>query len=314
VRYYDINIGNGLRRYTSFPNNVNDPGALRVYLDLNVYDYVSPTGASIVKIMGTPFADLTQSLDLQNKSITISGGFQKGLPLANPSQAGLLVQGTIFQAFGNWLGTEMSLDLVLAPPTGTTDAPVNLVVSWQKGQTMASALATAFTTAFPSFKQSINISPKLVLAYSQTGYYKTLAELSASVRVISRAIVGGSYNGVSVAVQGQTITVFDGTSATSPKQIAFNDLIGQPTWLDPGTIQLTMPMRADLRVSDYVKLPPGFGGPGTTITVPQALSTLRQGSVFQGTFIVSSLRHVGDSRQPDAQAWVTVANVNPVGK
>ena len=315
-RYYDVQItdqGEQLRRYTSYPNGVNDPGALRVNLDLNVFDYSAPSSASFVRVMGVPFTDLTQALNLNGKAISVSGGFQKGLPLANPSQAGLLVQGTIFQAFGNWLGTEMSLDLQVVPPTGSSDTPVNLVLNWKKGTTLADALASTLTTAFPGFAQKISISPKLVLSYDQQGYYQSLLQFTSFVRQLSRAIVGGTYNGVSVTVQGSTIVVYDGSSATSPKQINFNDLIGQPTWLDPGTIQVTMAMRADLRVSDYVKMPPATtGAPGTAVTTAQALSTLRQGSVFQGTFIVSSLRHVGDSRLPDAQAWVTVANVNPV--
>ena len=38
-----------------------------------------------------------------------------GLPLANPAQSGVFVQGQVYQAYGNWIGENMSLTLEIVP-------------------------------------------------------------------------------------------------------------------------------------------------------------------------------------------------------
>ncbi len=114
--------------------------------------------------------------------------------------------------------------------------------------------------------------------------------------------MGGNYLGVRTAINGNTITVTDGTTQQGGvKQIAFQDLIGQPTWFAPDTIQVTTVMRADITFGDMIQLPP-------TLTTTQAgsyNSIFRNNSVFQGTFIVTGIRHVGNFRQPQAEAWVS---------
>lgn len=86
----------------------------------------SPSGSQIVpcrpgnagafvKVWGIPLSMISQAKNLAFKKIKVYGGFQRALPLANPKQAALLVQGYISQAFGNWQGTDMSLDLIVSP-------------------------------------------------------------------------------------------------------------------------------------------------------------------------------------------------------
>jgi hypothetical protein len=48
--------------------------------------------------------------------------------------------------------------------------------------------------------------------------------------------------------------------------------------------------------------------PGDIEIVQSSFSPFRQGSAFQGTFLVRTLRHVGSFRQADAQAWVTIVD------
>ena len=43
-----------------------------------------------------------------------------------------------------------------------------------------------------------------------------------------------------------------------------------------------------------------------------AASPFRNTSVFQGTFQLEMVRHVGNFRQPDAQSWITTFNAHPV--
>lgn len=318
-RYYDIIISKEIgsppiRRYTSFTNGATDPNAQQIELD--IYEIASglPNGdtASYVRVWGIPLTDIAQAANLNNMAIQVFAGMQKGLPLANPAQAALIAQGFIFQAYGNWIGTEMTLDLQIKPGTGTQANPKNIVLNWKKGQQLADALRSTLSTAFPNYGANnikINISPNLVLTADEPSYHETVPQIAQYLKALTQTLIGGDYPGIDILFKQNTIIVYDGSSRANPKQIAFTDLIGQVTWAGPGLVQATCVMRADIGVGDYIKLPPG------QVTINQAsLSQFRQGSVFQGEFIVSSVRHVGNYRQPAAEAWITALECNPLPK
>lgn len=312
MRYYSIQIsnsdGSSFRTYTSFANGKNIPGALNVYLDIPVVPFHQPMGASLIRIWGISLQEIGQASDLNNKLVKVFGGFQKGLPLANPAQAGLLVQGMIFQAFGNWVGKEQTLDLILQPATGTIEAPKNIVLNWKKGSTLASTLAPTLSTAFPGFKQDIQISSKLVLPNDEPGFYQTLTQFAQYINGVSKNIIkDDTYQGVSILLKEDTVTVYDGTTQTTPRQIQFQDLIGQPTWIESPLIQFKTAMRADLDIGDFVLMPKN----AIATTTEASQSQYRSKSAFQGTFQLNQVRHVGDFRQGDAASWVTVFNAFP---
>jgi hypothetical protein len=312
VRYYSIEIsdadsGAAVATYTSFPNGQTDPNALNVEFDLPVAANAQPTGDAntFVRIWGIPLTDIAQSRDLNGKSIKVYGGMQKGLPLANPAQAGLLVQGVINQAFGNWIGTDMTLDLQIYPGTGTQEKPKNLVMNWQKGQQLSASLQSTLQTAFPGYTINMNISDKVVATMDDPRHWDTVPQMALDLYNTSKKIIGGDkYSGVEIFVQDKTIAVYDNTHQPSPIQIDFTDLIGQVTWLDFATLQVSCVMRAKPGVGDIIKLPPG------QVTINAAsLSQFRQGSVFQGTFMINAVRHVGNFRQAASQSWMTTYEV-----
>jgi hypothetical protein len=227
---------------------------------------------------------------------------KKGLPLANPAQSGLLVSGSIMQAFGNWRDTDMTLDLILVaggPPPGAN--AVNLTQDWKAGTKLADAIKTSLTRAFPAFTPDIKISDNLVLAHDEPGYYDNLVQYAGYVRELSKSIIGGTYAGVRISIQDKRFIVRDGTTTTKPLQIAFNDLIGQVTWKASNIVNFTCVMRADLHIDDYVKLPPG-----QITTTAASLSQYRQGSVFNGVFQINNVRHVGNLRAESGDYWVSV--------
>jgi hypothetical protein len=114
------------------------------------------------------------------------------------------------------------------------------------------------------------------------------------------------------------INVFDGTVVSGAIELKFEDLIGQPTWIDAQRIQIKTVMRADISAGTpggnlMVTLPKGIlmastrgavlgfysGGTGTLIQSGDVLT-------FQGAFPVESVRHVGKFRQPTGESWVTI--------
>lgn len=253
----------------------------------------------------------------------ISVGFKKGLPLANPTQSGVVFSGMIFQCFANWIGTNMTLDFIVVPGVATASQPGglgflekerNFTLSWQGGQKLSDALTTTLKTA--GFTPVINISDNLVSRKKdeQTAPYSTLNQLASVVRQISIDIIDPNhttgYQGVTMVPRndGKTIDVFD-TPQGNPVDIAFEDLIGQPTWIETPMIQFKTAMRGDLKPGQPVNLPKN----NVTINTAAAFSNIaNQRVTFQGGFVIRSLRHVGVYRQPSADAWVTVIEAYPI--
>jgi hypothetical protein len=237
VRYYSIVIsdskGKEVRKYTSFVNNQTLAGALNIELDIPVIPFATPAGAAFVRVWGISLQEISQASDLFGMQVQVYGGMQKGLPLANPKQSGLLVQGYIFQAFGNWVGTDQTLDLIIQGDVGSAAKPKNIVLNWAKNTPLSGALKTALSTAFPDYKQDIRISDKLVLPNDEVGYYQTVAQLAQYVEDVSKTIIkDANYQGVSVLLREKTFSVFDAPTDKDPLKIQFQDLIGQPTWIE----------------------------------------------------------------------------------
>ena len=342
IRYYKIIISDpttgqvvtppgfsgllGGATYTSFVNGQTLPGAWNVELDLPVIDAATTQGYGNARVWGISVAEIAQANDLnpiisQNKfkNIAIFGGMQKGLPLANPAQSGLLLSGQIYQCFGNWIGNAMTLDFVIAPGQATASAaggigtlanPKNLTLNWQGGQPLGPALKSCLQTAFPGYTVNVNVNSGIVRPSGDTptGFYPTLEQLSQDVRAMSKSIVKTSgYMGVSILINGMTITASDTASSSPSKAISYQDLIGQPTWLEGGSISLKTVMRADLSVLSQITLPQTI----ISNSSQSGSSLVNQKATFQGGFVITSLRHVGEYRNPSADAWVTVIEAAP---
>ncbi len=318
MRYYKITISDPTSGQTTaefasvLKDGSNDPGALNIELDLAVTGYARPMGPTqaFLRIWGPSVKQIGQQNNLIDKKIQIFGGMGKGLPLATQQAKyqGLLVTGTVQQAFANWIGTDMTLDMVLNDSTGSSDEPVNLSLNWMANTKLSDAIATTLQTAFPSYQQDIKISDMLVKNFDQPGVYYTLPQFVEWIKQKSKSInQDPNYPGVDIMIRDKTFFVYDGTSQTQPKQLQFNDLIGQPTWQNAPLIQITTVMRADLQVSDFITLPPGV----ISTTSAQNLGS-RDTTSFQGTFWINQIRHVGNFRQLDGEAWVTVIDAGPV--
>lgn len=342
MRYYDIQIRkpqtNDIVRpaslaslnlpttFTSLVNGKNLPGALKVEINLLSNNYHSFEAGSYIRVWGIGLSSLAQAANLNGFPIIVKGGMSAGLPLAKPEQNGILISGQIFQAYGNWIGTDQTLELQVLPDTGTANAPKNYVINWPKNTPLSQAIETTLAAALPNFtKRTVKISPDLKMAAPMWGQWGTLQEFADAIFKISMApqfkgikpLTGGPYGGVRIPTpKDNTILVYDETvdytvnSQADPKKIAFEDLIGQPTWLNGTTINFKTVMRADIDVGSYVSLPPGLASP-YVLTAPGASSPgapSRERLTFTGVFNVVRMQHFGDSRQPDAASWCSVYN------
>lgn len=295
-----------------------DHGALKVELDIPVAPLAQPAGQAKVRIWGIPLSlilpgnpgALSAAQQFNGAPISVYGGMQAGLPLATAiaPKAGLLVQGMVLQAFGNWMGVNQTLDLVISTDGGATQSnPANIAFLWKQGSSLGAMILQVLAQAFPGVNAILNISPNLVLGADEPGTYQTLVQFAGYVKSVSQSIVGGDYPGVDIAFKGGKIIISDGTQAqasgSNVTALAFQDLIGQPTWLGPYTMQFTTVMRADLGFDSLVTFPPLSAY--QTTTNQGSNSFARAPQTFSGQWRILYPRHIGNSRGPGAQSWVS---------
>ncbi len=321
MRYYDITItppksAQPVKRWTSHPNGISappDPGALQVEFDMFVYPQATPMGGSSVTVEGVRLDDLQQSAYFAGMYLTVKGGMGAGLPLANPAQAGLLFAGQIYQSFGNWIGTDMQIDLVPTADTYSNDLPGNIVFSASAGLPLSGPITSCLSVAYPGIPVNISISPNIAFNHTESSAYATLSQFSRYLNSVTAGMLGSDYPGIDIVFQGNQFFVFDGTQAASKVNVAFTDLIGQPSWITVNTLQFRTVMRADIAVGSIVNLPPGMQSqPGIVQTAQSAVPAgLKYQTSFQGEFLIRAVRHVGSYRQPDGNAWVSIFNATP---
>lgn len=317
MRYYNLIISNNktgelIKQYSStidgtLTGKVNG-AALKIEFDLPVADLSTPMGNNFIRVWGIPFSDISESVNFNDQTITFAIGMSPGLPLATAMSkfAGLVVTGTIIQAFGNFQGTLLSLDLILTGLTTTPYKPTNLSFNWQKGTPMAQAIKQTIAVALPGFRCDVNISNKLVYTETQPGFYENLDQFAAYLYSTSKAIITDkNYTGVRLSVANNVITVTDNSKNETPSIILnLNDFTAQPTWIDFATVQFDVVARSDLVPGIVVGLPPFLAS-----NSEKSWSRFRDTSVFTGSGMILRVRHLGNSRQLDGDSWKTVVDI-----
>jgi hypothetical protein len=315
MRYYEIQISPSSLSTSSFapitfstltPLKTDNGSALSVDIDIFQTWYHQPAQNGYIKIKGVDFKDLNQSANFNLARIKVSVGMSKGLPYAQPNQAGLIIDGTILQCFGNWLGSEVSLDFVIGAATYNPKTDVNLSFNWKKGDTLQSAVTNSLKKAYPNIPVNGSFSSNLVYTEDQWGQYTNLLSFSKQMNHYSKQIITSEgYLGASITNTPSGFLLFDGTSP-SPKttKVNFTDIVGNLTWIDIATIQAKLIMRSDLNVGDNIVFPKG----SPVLNIVNNFSQYRNNISFNGTFQINQVRHVGSSRQADGNSWCTIVN------
>ena len=321
MRYYDIAIteqdgtltklGGNDAHFTSFQNGalggVTIPGALNIEMDIPIHSAEVPAGDAYVKIWGVDLNTINNALNLNKKNITIMAGMKRGLPLANlqvdasPIRNGIIFNGSVLQAFGNWQGGEQTLDLIIM--SRLTVAPKTFVC--KKGDLLSNSISKAFSDMV--IRADVQIDSRLVAAEEPIIFIiDSIENMAEQLYQTSKNIIKDkNYFGIRIIKTDSGYFVTDNTKPPPATiQLDFTDFIGQPTWLTFNTLQIKCVLRSDIRV-------------GNTITMPE--SNFTQGKFFNpkdgiamtGNAYVDKVRHIANLRQPDANSWVTVMDVIP---
>jgi hypothetical protein len=295
-----------------------NPNALNIEFDMPVYPGHIPQGQALIRLWGVGLKTLGQASNLNPvngafKTFTLKGGMSKGLPLANPAQSGLLAQGIIWQAFGNWQGTNQTLDIIVQPGEPPGNQGVAVSFTWKKGSNLQGAVSQMLAQAFPDYTPKINIGQSLTAPIDQVGCYRDINAffqyLNAYTKNLGTQQYGADYHGVSFSFVGNTIQVTDGKGQAAARSVALNfqDLVGQPTWIDVNTVLFPTVLRGDINWGDQVTFPTGILPP-YALTTPAAAypnSPAASSSAFKGKFVVREVHHYANFREPDAASWNT---------
>jgi len=314
--------------FTSFVNGATDPGALHIDFDFPAYPFALSQGGQRIKIWGVGLNMIGQASNLAGLNFLLKAGMAPGLPLANPVQAGIILHGNVFQAYGNWQGTNQTIDLIVNPGLNQSLFDLPVPFWWPAGSSLDEAIDAALSAAFPGFKTEINIDSNLTLANDEAGYYQNIWQFAAYLKGITVRLGSQylkNYAGVDIAWNGDKISVFDGMNndggpAAVRVQLNFEDLIGQPTWIGPAQINFKTVLRADISVGNRIAFPVGANG-SPAIVLPYAITSpaaavpnapARSSVVFSGDFIVNEIHHFGSYREPDADSWATTFSATAI--
>lgn len=306
MRYYKLVItdtqGNQQAYYTSQTSSgAYNPNALNIEFDIPVYPLATPAGSNYIRVWGISLQDLFQSSNYNGSTLELYAGMTAGLPLNNPTQQGLILYGTINQAFGNWQDINQTIDFITYPNSGSPSAPANIVFDWKVGQSMSDAISQTMTKAFPTYTTTININSKLVATSPDRGVFQTLTQFAQYIINKSKSVIPDStYLGVNATIKQSSVLFYDTPTSTTPKEISFFDLIGQPTWIGYQEINLKTVLRADLNVGDYITIVTPVSK-----VVAQSYTQYKNQTQFTNTYQIRNLRHVGNFRSPQGDAWIT---------
>lgn len=314
MRYYSITItsseGENIT-WTSHPGGVYSSSALNVIFDIPVVSFVSPTGSAVITIEGVPITDLRHYNNFTNYSIEVYAGMKEGLPLsANQPPPALIFKGTVVHGFGNWVGTQMSLNLFISASKFDYSNPGNFTLIWSKGQTLQDTLTQCFNVAYgENFPKVFNINQNIVLNHDEYGIYFSLSQLAQAINDMTRGLFfGPDYPGIHITIQNGVIIVWDDSQTTPTVELKYTDLIGQPAWVGSDTLYVMTVLKSNITVGNKIKLPKGIPNiAGFVTTVPSFQNSYQNYDLtFQGDFTVIEVRHVGNFRSDSGEEWASV--------
>jgi hypothetical protein len=193
----------------------------------------------------------------------------------------------------------------------------NIAWSWKKGASLQQAIQNSLHAAFPSVplkNYTFNISPGIVLGHDDPGQYYSLAQFATHVLEVTQAVganiyknAATPYSGVQIGFNGNAFSIYDTQNTAPVTELAFEDLIGQPTWIDYNTVSFKTVLRSDLSIGSKIKFPSAIAVPYALTSPNAALPNSPAASkvAFQSTFLVNEVHHFANFRQPDADSWNT---------
>ena len=195
---------------------------------------------------------------------------------------------------------------------GVGGDPLKLIHNMMEGVPLDSAVKQTLESAFPNSPIMTAMKDGMKLDYHDAGFYQTITQHLGYIKSLSKDLAKAtSYGGVNAYPIKNKIVLADGTKPLSEVALNVIDLIGNPTWggkdADSGKmlVNFMTPMRADIFPAMVVHLPDTFQNltPGMNVYRAGYPRNLRERTTFNGPVNLTHVMIVGDSRNPQGEAW-----------
>ena len=246
----------------------------------------------------------SSNANLVGKQISIFAGLEGYLPTINNKQRGLIFTGYISGQYSSWSGNTTIVTLICNPFEISLKENVFLI-EIKKGEAVANSLKKILdSNNIPSV---LSIKSLQKIAKSNNKFIsKNLYEM---LKYFEKEHGIYSYTGT----EGLIISLLEEKNIIPPIEIKDIDMVGQPEANGLGQIIFTLQLRADLNIGNTISSNAlswlNIGGAGGGLNVGYFNGKEGKDNLFRfftGYFVITQIRHVGDSRNSSSNAWITI--------
>jgi hypothetical protein len=305
MRYYWLEVNQTGIWQTIDRLDSDNPNALHIILDS--VETTNKASANITLTIHNPPNNLLTTSFI-NAKMRLRAGLKSALPLANQKQIGYVMQGTVLQQIPNLTSTTTTVTYKLI-----TYPVVNVyTASGSKGSLVASLIQNAMSQA----GQTLLIDTTIATLTLNNDVDFTFNSFKAFCNYLFGAF------GIDVYQKQGAYLFYKGTPSTSRTVIvSWADLIGQPVGesvsgnLTPtgkfqiGVVQLPCHARGDITVGDTINLKINSGN-SLAVATSNFNAVGSTGLDYAGQYVVTSLRHTLQSRDPNPESWCTTITGN----
>lgn len=283
------------------PNNQN---ALRITFDLRTYTNIETQGA-IISVYNLPQSFYQNQSQLVDKRIQLYAGFSPTSQLLRrleikPVLNTLLLSGYISNTIGDYPNNKIDL-IISSTPIKTQDKTKGVLFDLKKGESVKQKIKSALKSLYPLSQvniggiESVAVENMIKTLYSNSD----LNDIAATYGIL----IYTDFQGFYIADRNPKGSEFP------PIEISQNEIVGNPTYADFSTINLTLLMRGDLKLGTLISIPTAIFA---TVSPNQNYIVNAPRSFISGKFLITKIWHIGDSANENPQSWVTNIQAVPL--
>lgn len=303
MRYYRLTIDKYI-----FELNEKNPSAPRLTFSIASFSDALLYAPSVITIYNVSTSMFSNSDIFVGKTLTLTAGLKQGV-LTNkagitPSTNDLIYFGTVMRCVPNFTGQDTSISFYVVSFPSKLNKPYE--VSLNQGEQVIAKIESLLSNVLNNPNFTISHEPT---AESITHQSKETHQLKASsVEEVLNIAKGFNLAG---ALEMNGIKFY--TRDNSPKSAMINfkpqasDFLSQPSWETIVKMSCVFHLRGDLRIFQKIEMPSTLLTNLTPLVSSGSLAGVnyKPRLIFGGTFTITTILHIGDSRSSNAEAWST---------
>lgn len=290
--------------FESHPNGIYNPSCTEISFDCLLTEGGLTSQPFHITLHNVPKEMLGMARQYNALNCNLYAGFKSGLPLANPFQSGLIAKGTVQGCYGNWAGTNLTMDFLINPLQTYGSPALNL----SSGIYSSTPQYYNFQWTRPSGNQGNTFIKALDTFFKGLGYPGCIGALNSELNQLSNfQLMFTTFDKFCLGIQKVTQQInppnkIDPTNATNKQKLGnFQPYTGVMLTID--------------QASGYIIAADGSGPPPVDGSTNSATSTITQLEVqeFVGQPVWNSAAGIIQSIHPlrndiRVNGWVKYPN------